>query len=215
MSSKRNSLVLPPSLPTAARKLFERFPVPVGGDEHSYRQRLADMLATLHPKTSIEAFWAKDLVDQTLEIERLRQVEAGLLDAQARDAERTDDAMQRQLAEASAAFAIYGWAQERGLDSRSNTPEIKAQFAKFVEERLSTYSESSVSHGRPAGPSDIAQSFIHHSAELDRIGRTIAILEARRRSVLQELEQYRAARRVRARRAGRNRASFMKPVGSY
>src|SRR5215218_2190714 len=123
MSSKRNSLVLPPSLPTAARKLFERFPVPTGEDEHSYRQHLANMLATLQPKDSIEAFWAKDLVDLTLEIERLRQLEAGLLEAQARDAERNDDAMQLPLAEASAAFAIYGWARERGLDHRSNTPE--------------------------------------------------------------------------------------------
>jgi hypothetical protein len=114
MSSKRNSLVLPASLPPAARKLFDRFSTPAGEDEHSYRQRLADILATLQPRNSIEAFWAKDLVDQTLEIERLRQVEAVLLEAQARDAERTDDAMQRQLAEASAAFAIYGWAQERG-----------------------------------------------------------------------------------------------------
>ncbi len=215
MSSKRNSLVLPPSLPAAARKLFERFPTPARDDEHAYRQRLAEMLATLRPKNSIEAFWAKDIVDLTLEIESLRQVEAGLLEAQARDAERTDDAMQRHLAEASAAFAIYGWAQERGLDHRSHSPEIKAQIAKFVEERLSTYSEDSVSQDRPAGPSDIAQSFIHHSAELDRIGRTIVILEARRRSVLQELEQYRAAGRVRARRAGRSRASFMEPVGSY
>jgi hypothetical protein len=70
MSSKRNSLVLPPSLPAAARKLFEEVPVPVGGDEHSYRPRLADMLATLQPKDSIEAFWAKDLVDLTLRLSR-------------------------------------------------------------------------------------------------------------------------------------------------
>ena len=215
MSSKRNSLVLPPSLPAAARKLFERFSLPTGADEYAYRQRLADMLATLQPKNSIEAFWAKDIVDLTLEIERLRQVEAGLLEAQARDADRTHDAIQRQMAEAAAGLDIYGWARERGLDHRSDTPEIRAQFAKFVEERLSAYSESSGSQDRPAGPSDIAQSFIHHSAELDRIGRTIAILEARRRSVLQELEQYRAARRVRARRAGGSRASFIDPVGSY
>ncbi|WP_201863314.1 hypothetical protein [Microvirga soli] len=196
MSSKRNPLVLPPSLPTAARKLFERFPTPAGDDEHSYRQHLADMLATLKPKDSIEAFWAKDLVDQTLEIERLRQVEAGLLEAHARNADRTHDAIERQLAEAYAGLAIYSWAQERGLDHRTNTPEIRAQFAKIVEEYLATDPQSSVSQSRPADPNDIAQSFIHHSAELDRIGRTIAILEARRRSVLQELEQYRAARRV-------------------
>ncbi|KFG70232.1 hypothetical protein JH26_05745 [Microvirga sp. BSC39] len=97
------------------------------------------------------------------------------------------------MAEAYAGLAIYNWAQERGLDHRSNTPEIRAQFAKIVEEYLATDSQGSVSQSDPAGPSDIAQSFIHHSAELDRIGRTIAILEARRRSVLHELEQYRAA----------------------
>jgi hypothetical protein len=214
MSSKRNSLVLPPSLPAAARKLFDRFPVPVGA-EHSYRQHLADMLATLQPKDSIEAFWAKDLVDQTLEIERLRQVEAGLLEAQARNADRAHDATERHMAEAYAGLTIYRWAQERGLDHRSGTPEIKAQFAKIVEEYLATDPQSSVSQGRPASPSDIAQSFIDQSAELDRIGRMIAILEARRRSVLQELEQYRAARRVRARRAGRSRASFNEPAAVY
>ncbi|MBJ6126306.1 hypothetical protein [Microvirga splendida] len=215
MSSKRNSLVLPPSLPAAARKLFEPFPTVAGDDEHSYRQRLADMLATLQPKNSIEAFWAKDIVDLTLEIERLRQVEAGLLEAQARDADRTNDTIQRQMAEGFAGIKLYSWARERGLDHRSNTPEIRAQFAKIVEEYLATDSQGPVSQARPAGPSDIAQSFIQHSSELDRIGRTIAILEARRRSVLQELEHYRAARRVRARKAGRNRASFIEPVGSY
>ena len=108
MSSKRNSLVLPPSLPSAARKLFDRFPVPAGDDEVSYRQRLASMLATLQPKNSIEAFWAKDIVDLALETERLRQVEAGLLEAQARDAERTHDAIQRQMAEGAAGLDIYG-----------------------------------------------------------------------------------------------------------
>lgn len=215
MSSKRNSLVLPPSLPAAARKLFERFPTPAGSDEYAYRQHLADMLATLQPKNSIEAFWAKDLIDLTIEIERLRQVEAGLLEAQARNADRTQDAIERHMAEAYAGLAIYRWAQERGLDHRTNTPEIRAQFAKIVEEYLTTDPQSSASQSRPAGPDDIAQSFIHHSAELDRIGRMIAILEARRRSVLQELEQYRAARRARARRAGGSRASFIEPVGSY
>lgn len=215
MNSKRNSLVLPPSLPAAARKLFERFPTPARDDDTLYRQHLAVMLATLQPKDSIEAFWAKDLVDQTLEIERLRQVEAGLLEAQARNVDRTHDAIERQMAEAYAGLAIYRWAQERGLDHRTNTPEIRAQFAKIVEEYLANKSQSSVSQSRPASPDDIAQSFIHHSAELDRIGRTIAILEARRRSVLQELEQYRTARRVRARKAGRSRASSMEPAASY
>jgi hypothetical protein len=215
MSAKRNSLVLPPSLPAAARKLFDRFSAPAGDDELTYRQRLADMLATLQPRNSIEAFWVKDIVDLTLEIERLRQVEAGLLEAQTREADRTHNAIQRQMAEAAAGLEIYRWARERGLDHRSNTPEIKAQFAKIVEERLSTQIQSSVSQDHLANPSDIAQAFIQHSAELDRIGRMIAILEARRRSVLQELEQYRAARRARARRAEGNRASFIDPVGSY
>ncbi|MBM6582543.1 hypothetical protein ILT44_20265 [Microvirga sp. BT689] len=211
MSSKRNSLVLPPSLPTAARKLFERFAVPAGGDEHSYRQRLADMLATLQPKNSIEAFWAKDIVDLTLEIERLRQVEAGLLEAQARDAKRTNDAIQKEMAEAAAGLDISFWAQERGLDHRANTPEIKAQFAKFVEERLSMYSQSSVSQVRPSGPGDIAQAFIHHSAELDQIGRMISSAEMRRRRILQELERYRSARRPRSSEAGIIDAQFTEP----
>ena len=45
----------------------------------------------------------------------------------------------------------------------------------------------------PADPRDLVQSFPRHSAELDRISRMIAVAEARRRLVLQELEQYREA----------------------
>jgi hypothetical protein len=209
MSSKRNSLVLPPSLPPAARKLFDRFPLPVGCDPHSYRQHLADALATLRPKTSIEAFWVKDFVDLTLEIKRLRQIEAGLLEAQARDADHGRDVEKKHLAMVRANLAIVRWAGERGLDHRSNTPEIKAQWAKFHEEELlSNRSRGPAPSAIPADPNDLVKSFLRHSAELDRISRMIAVAEVRRRSVLQELEQYRAARRARTRRAGGSSVAF-------
>jgi hypothetical protein len=110
---------------------------------------------------------------------------------------------------------VVRWAQERGLDHRSNTPEIKAQWAKFYEEDLSDRSQGPEPSATPADPNDLVQSFLRHSAELDRIGRMIAVAEARRRSVLYELEQYRATQRARARRTGRSRASFTESATSY
>jgi hypothetical protein len=188
--------------------------VPAGDDEHSYRQHLADALATLQPKTSIEAFWVKDFIDLTLEIKRLRQIEAGLLEAQARDADHGRDVMETHLAIVRANMALVRWAQERELDHRSNTPEIKAQWAKFHEEELSGRSQGLTRSVSPADPEGLVQSFLRHSAELERISRMIAVAEARRRSVLQELEQYRASRRARTRRAGVSSASFTEPAVS-
>jgi hypothetical protein len=214
MSSKRNSLVLPPSLPAAARKLFERFPVPAGDDERSYRLRLADGFTALRPTDSIEAFWVKDFVDLTLEMERLRQIEAGLFEAQARDEDHSRDALDRHFAEVWANLAVVQWADDRGLDHRSNTPEIKTQWALFYEEYLSERSHNHPSRDISVDPNDLVQSFLRHSTELDRIGRMIAVAAARRQSVVQELEQYRAAKRARTRRAGRSHASLPQTTAS-
>lgn len=60
-------------------------------------------------------------------------------------------------------------------------------------------------------PNDLIESFLRHGAELDQVGRMIATVEARRRSVLREIEQYRAARRVRSGRKGIIDASFTEP----
>lgn len=73
------------------------------------------MLATLQPKNSIEAFWAKDFVDLTLEIKCLRQIEAGLLEAQARDPNRSHDRIERDMAERWANLSLVEWAQKREI----------------------------------------------------------------------------------------------------
>jgi hypothetical protein len=214
MSPTRKYLTLLDSLPAAARKLFMHFPVAAGEDQHQYQERLAEVFAAIQPKDSIEAFWAKDILDLTLEIERLRQIEAGLLEAKAREADHVNDVMEQHLAKVAANFAMVKWAQDRGVDHRVETPEMKAQWGKFYEEQLSQRIERSVPRNSPADPNDLAQAFLHHGAELDRIGRMIATAEARRRSVLRELEQYRAARRPAAGKAGIIDAAFTEPAGS-
>jgi hypothetical protein len=170
------------------------------------------VFVALQPTDSIEAFWAKDIVDLTLEIERLRQIEAGFLEARARDADHEQDVMDRHLAHVRANFALYDWAQERGLDHRSDTPEMKTQWARFHEGELSQLSQNATSRDIPTDPSDFARSFLRHATELDRIGRMIATAEARRRAVLRELEQYRAVRRARSSRSGIIDAAFMEPA---
>jgi hypothetical protein len=211
MSRTRKSLALPNSLPAAARKLFTQFPVMAGGNQHRYQERLAEVFAAVQPADTIEAFWAKDILDLTLEVEQLRQMEAGLLEAQAREADRINDTIQGQIAMVAANFAVAKWSEDRGLDHRAETPEMKAQWAKLYEEQLSWRLERSESKNMPADPNDLAQAFLQHSVELDRISRMIATAEGRRRSVLREMEQYRAARRPRARKASIIDGAFTEP----
>jgi hypothetical protein len=211
MSRTRKSLALPNSLPAAARKLFTQFPVMAGGNQHRYQERLAEVFAAVQPVDTIEAFWAKDILDLTLEIEQLRQIEAGLLETQAREADRVNDTIQRHIATTAANFAVAKWSEDRGLDHRAETPEMKAQWAKLYEEQLSWRLERPESKNMPADPNDLAQAFLQHSVELDRISRMIATAEGRRRSVLREMEQYRAARRPRARKAGIIDGAFTEP----
>lgn len=92
---------------------------------------------------------------------------------------------------------------------------MKAPWARFHEGYLSEVSHNPPSRDIPADPNDLAQSFLCHTAELERVGRMIAVADARRRSVLQEVEQYRAAQGARARRAGRSHASFTETNASY
>jgi hypothetical protein len=211
MARTRKSLTLPDSLPAAARKLFKRFPTTVSADDQEYEERLTTMFAAVQPRDSIEAFWAKDLVDMTLEIEQLRQIEAGLLEAHARDADGRHDAIDRHVAEVAANFAVAKWAGDRGLDHRSETPEIKAQWAKFHQEQLSASSPQATPVSTPGDPNDLVQSFLRHGAELDQVGRMIATVEARRRSVLREMEHYRTVRRARSGTTAIIEASFTEP----
>jgi hypothetical protein len=200
MATKSTSNPWPPSIPVAARKLFEQFSHPLISNRKAYQKRLVEVLSALQITTTIEAFWGKDFLDATLDLERLRDLEAALLEFQSRRADQADDIQQRSLAEVFANFAVSEWCDEHGLDHRLNTPEITAKWNELYEERLSQTSNNP--GARPATPHDLVQSFLDHGAELDQVSRWIATVEARRRSALKELEHYRAARQMRANTRG-------------
>ncbi|WP_262270906.1 hypothetical protein [Microvirga yunnanensis] len=81
------------------------------------------------------------------------------------------------------------------MDHRNETPEMKAQWAKYYEEAISQPRQRSVPENLPVDPNDVAQSFLKHGTELDQVSRMIANAEGRRRSVLRQFERYRTSAR--------------------
>jgi hypothetical protein len=73
------------------------------------------------------------------------------------------------MVQVRANLAVVRWAEERGLDHRLQSLEIKAQLAKIEEEYLSQFSRGL--HGGKAtpDPDDLAQSFLRHGPEFDRL----------------------------------------------
>lgn len=172
-----------------------------GADEPAYRTLLTNIFEALKPTDSIEAFWARDIVDLTWEVGRLRQIEAGLLEAPDPAAERQADMSRRQAERTSA--LIEAMFAASGRDPNNPFPKSDAFTQAFTKDLLAGTGRQgsipSADHGTSSVPAsnNLVQAFLRYGHEFDRISRMITVAEGRRRAVLQELKRYRGARRTR------------------
>jgi hypothetical protein len=166
--------------------LFGRPPLLIGEDQLAYDTLLSQIAASIDPKDAIEWLLTKDYADLTWEMQRMRRVKAGMIDAKRKEAvvsilnsileeKNVEEGRNRtQEAEIKA---------DQWFDGGDGKQQIRQHMEKYD---LDAYAIT-------------AQAFALRSRELEVVERMLESTERRRSKALFEIEVHRAAS-ARARR---------------
>ena len=160
-----------PSPLPAIVECLGRPPLIPGDDAAGYDTLLARVSGAVRPRNVIEEAWVRDVVDLLWEAVRLRRLKAALMTACA------DMGLQKLLT---------------GLDVPGDTYELARRWA--ARELEAAGRVDAILNAAGLGMEHVmARTLRQNIAEIERIERMIASLEARRAAALREIERYRGA----------------------
>ena len=157
-------------------------PIIFGEDKCAYDALFARVQASVRPKDIFEEFWVKDVVDLVWWAQRLRRLKDNLLVATTQEA--ITAVMLPLIGDDNALDLAHGWAARK--------PE-------FVEKLQSYLRQTELSMDVV-----MAQALHIRLNDIERIDRMIMNAEARRNTVLREIDRHRAALADALRRATEN-----------
>ena len=179
MPQSRDVPIPSPSARPAIVECLGRPPLIPGDDIAAYDTLLARVSGAVRPRNVIEEAWVRDVVDLLWEAVRLRRLKAALMTACA------DMGLQKVLT---------------GLGVGGDTYELARRWA--ARELEAAGRVDAILDAAGLGMEHVmARTLRQNIAEIERIERMIASLEARRAATLREIDRYRAALGADLRRA--------------
>jgi hypothetical protein len=140
-----------------------------GEDEKVYAQLLREVSNVVAPADIFEEIWVRDIVDLSIEVLRLRRMEANLIAVNAYKGLSETLAPLVGLSQADA--LAQGWAAQK--------PEVVEEVNKSLKS-----AGLSIDHS-------LAQTFSIKLSELERIKQMTALAETRRNATLREIDRHR------------------------
>jgi hypothetical protein len=197
---------LPRSLPARVRRELEACAISYGHDGEAYLGLMRDLIDALHPRDVVEQILIRQAGDHAWNVSRLRQIENTLLVPKEDTAQNKDPVAHMDLPEHFAYLHQLELITQNG--GYKNNVEYWAQLERFEPEKkkkeaelrtLERKRDQAIEERRQLAantptPEALASSFVRNSAHLEKIGRAIALSEARFQAILKELERYRAAK---------------------
>lgn len=182
VSSGELERVIPPEIIA----LFEQPPLLPGESLEAYDRLLTGVGITVAPSDVIEWLWVKDIVDLLWEVQRLRRLRLALLNGARRKALAAilaayEEPVSHSFLNGKRDMLVHAWS------------EGQPKALKQVEAILAKHSLTQ--------DTIVARAFSTHIDDLDRLERMIANADARRTSVLREIERRRSGLGTRLRTA--------------
>ena len=173
-------------IPSDIALLFGRPPLLIGEDQLAYDTLLSRVVASVGPKDGIEWLLAKDYADLTWEIQRMRRIKVGMIDAKRKEAVISifESILEEEnLEEGRDRAKEAGTKADQWFGGGEGKQQIRQHMQKYD---LDSYTIT-------------AQAFALRSRELEVVERMLDSVERRRSKLLFEIEVHRSAS-ARARR---------------